>query len=229
MESPDLELFENVELKMAAVDALDELMKQTSLDRLSVSKICETAGISRATFYRHFKDKFSIVQWFIKFIHSQSTNEIGRTLSWYEGYYTSELTIANRRSFFSNAAKSKDYNSLDMFIPRYRREVLTTTLTDYHGIKIDEHLRFLVRATVEMEIHMLPTWHYGKLDCTLEEACRWLTECIPRELFEMLDTPVKPQAELPLRTRNGRIGSGAVFNPSGYRHTKFTNANPPQR
>lgn len=226
MESPDLGLFENIDLKMAAADALDELMQETPMDKLSVSKICEVAGISRATFYRHFKDKFGIVQWYIKFLHSNGTSQIGRTLSWYDGYYISEFAVASRLSFFRNAAKSKDYNSLDMFIPKYRRQILTTTLTDYHGVKMTERLRFFVRATVEMEIHMLPTWHYGKLDCSLEEACKWMTECIPRELFELLNTPSDPRLELPAHARNARIGSGAVFDPSSHRRADFMTKHP---
>lgn len=213
MNSKNLEVFENADLKMAAVDALDQLMLETPIYKISVTKICEVAGMSRATFYRNFKDKFQIVQWFLKFIHSNSLNEIGRTLSWYEGYYAGELVIANRRTFFHNAARSKDYNSLDNFAPRYRREVLFDTITNWYGAQINDYLRFLVRATVEMEIHMFPMWHYGKFDCSLEDVCAWAVECVPKPLFEYLNNPLASPSETSARMRQAQMQSGLDSKP----------------
>lgn len=185
----DLELFTNADMKLAVVDALDELMHDTVLDRISVSKICEKAGVSRATFYRYFSDKFSIVQWAVSYIHHQGANQIGRTLSWYAGYYTSELAVSEHREFFRNAAKSNDYNSLDKYAPRMRIKAFENTITQYLGLEFDDHLRFLCNATVQVETHLLPSWHYGEYDCSLEEVCRWMVSCVPDELRELLEKP----------------------------------------
>jgi len=188
-----LEIFSNVDIKMATVDAMDALMRETPIDRLSVSRICEQAEISRATFYRYFTDKFSVVQWLHKYIMAQGANEIGRTLSFYDGYYTSEAMILERYyDFFSNAAKSNDYNALDQFSSRFRKEVFERTITMYYNREYTEHMRFLVSATVEMETSLFPQWHYGEIDCSLEEACRWMSECVPRELYELLNDPINP-------------------------------------
>ena len=188
-----LEIFSNADIKMAAVDAMDELMRETPIDRLSVSKICERADISRATFYRYFTDKFGVVQWLYKYVMAQGANEIGRTLSFYDGYYTSEAMILERYyDFFANAAKSTDYNSLDRYAPRLRKEVFERTITKYFKKEYTEHLRFLVSATVEIETNLLPQWHYGEIDCTIEEACQWTVECVPRELFNLLNDPINP-------------------------------------
>lgn len=198
-----LEIFSNVEVKMAAVNAMDELMRDTSIDRLSVSKICEKADMSRATFYRYFTDKFGVVQWFHKYVMAQGANEIGRTLSFYDGYYTSEAMILERYEFFTNAAKSNDYNAIDRFSSRFRKEVFERTLTKYYGLEYSEHLRFLVGATVEMETSLFPQWHNGDIDCSLEDVCRWMTECVPRELFDLLNDPINPIRNPKART--GRL------------------------
>jgi AcrR family transcriptional regulator len=177
---------------MAAVDAMDELMREYPIDRLSVSRICEKAEISRATFYRYFTDKFGVVQWLHKYIMAQGANEIGRTLSFYEGFYASEAMLMERFHFFQNAAKSNDYNSLDRFAPRLRKEVYERTLTKYYNLEYTEHLRFLVYAAFELETNLFPQWHNGEIDCTLEEICQWVVECIPRELFDLLNKPLNP-------------------------------------
>ncbi len=42
-------------------DALKELLKEKSFEELSVLEICEKAGIHRATFYKHFVDKYDFL------------------------------------------------------------------------------------------------------------------------------------------------------------------------
>lgn len=42
--------------------ALISLLKIKKYDEISVKHICEAAGISRGTFYLHYKDKFDLVQ-----------------------------------------------------------------------------------------------------------------------------------------------------------------------
>lgn len=42
-------------------DALKDLLKEKSFEELSVLEICEKAGIHRATFYKHFVDKYDFL------------------------------------------------------------------------------------------------------------------------------------------------------------------------
>jgi AcrR family transcriptional regulator len=191
--SDRLKILSNSELKMSAVQALDELMRSKPIDDISVNSICEQAGMSRATFYRYFSDKYAISTWFLCYIQLQGVDRIGRSCSWYEGYFLNEALIMEHLDFFKNSAASQDSHSLDRVVPKIRRNTLFTTLEDYHNVKIDDHMRFLVNAAVLMETHLFPSWHYGKYDCSLEEVCRWGVECVPHELFELLNTPIKPE------------------------------------
>lgn len=45
------------ETRLVVVNAFEELLKKHRFDEISVTQICHEAGISRATFYYHFKDK----------------------------------------------------------------------------------------------------------------------------------------------------------------------------
>lgn len=182
----------NFELKMAVMEAMTELMKRTPIDDLSVDRICSAASISRATFYRHFKDKFAVGQWHVLYCSSLGTAKIGRTLSWREGYYITEAAIAEHFDFYVNAAKSKDYNAIDSYAPRMRRETLTETVVDHRKQKLTERLKFEIDATVQLETYLMPHWHYGAYDVSLETACEWLASMVPHELFELLNTPLKP-------------------------------------
>lgn len=43
------------------ISAFLELLKSKSFDEISVSEICEAANVHRATFYKHFDDKFEFL------------------------------------------------------------------------------------------------------------------------------------------------------------------------
>ena len=43
--------------------ALMELMKEKDFENLTVSDICEKAGVHRATFYKHFNDKIEFIRY----------------------------------------------------------------------------------------------------------------------------------------------------------------------
>ena len=47
--------------KMVIKDALLELMKEYSFDKITVTAICKTAEITRTTFYLHFNDLTAVV------------------------------------------------------------------------------------------------------------------------------------------------------------------------
>lgn len=190
-------LISDYQTKILILDAADKLVSHVPFNKLTVTQICEEAGISRATFYRCFKDKFAVAQWHVELAWSQGANEIGRTLSWQEGYYITEVAIASRNLFYEGVAKSNDYNAIDNFAPRSRRKVLTETVTDYYKKPLTERLKFQIDATVELEVHLMPKWHYGFYDVPLEEMCAWVAESVPRELFELLNTPLRPRTTRP--------------------------------
>ena len=191
-------LISNYQTKLLIMDAADKLVEETPFDKLSVTQICKEAGISRATFYRCFKDKFAIAQWHVELAWAQGANEIGRTLSWKEGYYITEANIASRNLFYAGVAKSNDYNAIDNFAPRLRRKTITETL-QMRKVPLTEHLKLQIDATVELEVHLFPKWHYGFYDVSLDEMCEWVADSIPRELFDLLNTPLHPRSSRPPR------------------------------
>ena len=192
MDAKSSNLMADFDLKVRIFDALDRLTVSKSFDKISVTQICTDAGVSRATFYRHFSDKFSIPQWYLDFAWAHGVHEIGRTLSWREGYYITEADVAKHRDFFRRVACSNDYNAIDNYAPRERRKNLAETLTVYHGKVITERMKFQIDATIELECHLMPKWHYGDYDVSLEEICTWMADAVPRDLFKILNTPVRP-------------------------------------
>ena len=49
--------------KRALEASLKQLLLTKPLDKITVTDICEDCGISRMTFYYHFKDIYDLVEW----------------------------------------------------------------------------------------------------------------------------------------------------------------------
>lgn len=49
--------------KNAIATSLYDLMHEKAFDKITVESICETAQVSRRNFYRHFADKFALLNW----------------------------------------------------------------------------------------------------------------------------------------------------------------------
>lgn len=185
-----LSIVSNTEPKLAVLDAMTELMEDTPIDRLTVKQICTASGVSRSTFYRFFEDKYAVAQWHIQFVHSRGVDEIGRTLSWYDGYFRTEADFVKYKKFYTAVSKSNDYRSISNAIPPCRRETLIETIEEYHHRKLTTKLLFEIEALTAMELKTLPWWHEdAKHSVTLEEKCRWMVELVPHDLFEILNKP----------------------------------------
>lgn len=65
----------NAKYKLAA--SIKECMKTTPVDRITVKDIVEGCGLTRQTFYRNFKDKYDLINWYFDKLVLQSFEQIG--------------------------------------------------------------------------------------------------------------------------------------------------------
>ena len=54
MNTKNNQRYQETEIRMEA--AMLKLMEHTDFEKITVKKICETAGVNRSTFYAHFTD-----------------------------------------------------------------------------------------------------------------------------------------------------------------------------
>lgn len=54
---------DSVITKKAIAESLKKIMKEKPFEKISVAEICEECGLTRKSFYYHFKDKYDLVSW----------------------------------------------------------------------------------------------------------------------------------------------------------------------
>ncbi len=88
------------------VQALFKLMNQYEYEKISVTDIAEKAGVGRATFYRYFKRKEDVIEFY--FVHN--TKEFLSEQRYYPRCKDDYLMIV--RDVFGRFLKNKEYLSL---------------------------------------------------------------------------------------------------------------------
>ena len=63
--------------------ALEKLLKSKPFEKITVIEIAQAAHISRATFYRHFEDKFDLANWYYRQKAEEVFQDTSQDSPWY--------------------------------------------------------------------------------------------------------------------------------------------------
>lgn len=132
--------------KRALAQTMKELMARESFSKISVGEICEACGMSRKSFYYHFRDKYDLVNWifdteFIEVIQKcgfSSGADILNGMCGYfykeRGFYRSALEIEGQNSFrdhFTEVITPLMYSvAREIFSDREDEEFFTAFFSD---------------------------------------------------------------------------------------------------
>lgn len=77
MEKQDLRI---VKTHKALCDAFLSMLNEKRFENITVNELCERALVRRATFYKHFADKYDFFEFFIRKIHEDFDQQMGVNL-----------------------------------------------------------------------------------------------------------------------------------------------------
>lgn len=104
--------------------ALKQMMQTTQLDHITIDKLAAAAHINRNTFYYHFDDIHSLLQWeydqdVVLTLRQESTIQ-----HWQAAYQLMLRYIADNQQFCLNTFRSLDRGVLDDLLYRYAAEMV---------------------------------------------------------------------------------------------------------
>lgn len=101
-------------IKSSIAEAMKSLVREKSIENISVIDICERGNVNRRTFYRYFSDKFEVIEWihysdFLQRLRMPSESSLF--------YYMSAAVdlIVEDREYYINALKYKGQNSFRQY------------------------------------------------------------------------------------------------------------------
>ena len=176
--------------KLLIVRAVEGLMGTTPFDKLTVRQVCDQAGISRQTFYRHFQDKYAIAPWYWDHLAERYLSKTGLSFSWYEGNLLMIKKQLEHKQFFTYfyKANNHEYSSFRKHSYRSRTASLKEAVVLRHGgDALTEEIEFQIRFFVDSESRTIEFWALRGMDTPPETLARYLEGCVPPKLHDLLE------------------------------------------
>jgi len=172
----------NETIKYKLATAMKECMKSASVEKITVTEIVETCGVTRQTFYRNFKDKYDLINWYFDKILLESFEHMGEGKTVYEGLVNKFHYIQQEKLFFKAAFKNDDQNCLRdhdfQLICAFYAEQLETRM----ACRLSRQLQFQLEMYCQGSIYMTVQWVLGYRKCSAEELAHALASAMPEEL-----------------------------------------------
>ena len=169
--------------KRALAESFKELMRHSPFHKISVESICEGAGISRRNFYRHFLDKYELLQWiyYEDFVRDIESRYYSRALDLFpdvcRGLYSD-------RAFFLNAFDVKGQNSFRSYCTDRLYPYLFKDLSS--SFDSDKDARFYIDLITNAVFDQFQIWLASEPCLPPEEFAEWISESI-RKFARRLD------------------------------------------
>ena len=176
---------EKTKYKLAG--AVRELMALTPVDRITVQQIVERCDVTRQTFYRNFKDKYDLINWYFDKLAIVSFRQMGVSLTLREGLIKKFEFIKGERCFFTAAFKSEDHNSLLQHDFDFIYEFYTDIIKKKYQREIPPDIEFLLEMYCRGSIAMTVQWVTGGMKRSTEDMAELLVRALPPELAELLN------------------------------------------
>ena len=102
--------------KKAIVETFLELLKEHSLDKITVKDIVEKCGINRNTFYYYFQDIYDLIDDVFEFETKRVLEDEKQYESWYEELLRVALFVVENRTAIRHVYTSKSRDVLDKYL-----------------------------------------------------------------------------------------------------------------
>lgn len=172
----------NEETLLLFAKAIKSLIKTQPLDKITVTDIVFQAGKTRQTFYRHFQDKYDLVNWYFEKLVLKSFEEMRQGGSLQEALNLKFAFIEQEHAFFKEAFKSNDYNNLIhcdfcCIYDFYKKFIYKKT-----GKDLSKDIDFLLNMYCRGSVDMTVDWVLNDMPIKKEEIVQYLMDAIPDKL-----------------------------------------------
>jgi len=118
--------------KNILMGSLCALLKEKSFESITIKDIIDDCGASRATFYRHFKDKYYLMNWFYK----QRVDELinNNSLDYKEILIQCIYFFKENQRYFTEVMKVHGQNSFTEFLYTYSLDCCKKRIVNTLGI-----------------------------------------------------------------------------------------------
>ena len=134
--------------KELLADCFHELLLVTSFDKITIKMITDRAGLIRPTFYKHFQDKYEVLEWIFQRDVTNNVDLLIDNQMEFDAVVMFCRCLDRDRKFYRRAyAMEPGPNSFENILTRYVYNSFMRVAA-HHRIKLDKHYPFLTPEVV---------------------------------------------------------------------------------
>lgn len=125
--------------KQALETSLKRMMLKKPLDKITIRDITEDCGISRITFYYHFKDIYDLVEWVCIQDATQALQGKKTYDTWHEGLMQIFEAVLENKPFILNACRCISRDQMERFLFKLTYDLIRGVVDEKsEGVEISE-------------------------------------------------------------------------------------------
>ncbi len=173
--------------KKAIMDSFVKLCASNRIHQITVESIVHDCGISKQTFYNHFKDKFDLMNYVYKvemdYANSHFIKKDGDIEKAIE--YMLERCLEYEK-YYATIAKYEKQNSFAQFFFQNTKEIYTSYVTEKHGTVLAEAIKYEIEFTSAGAMQLFLGWIKSGMNEDPSKMASEMFNCIPLTLKKLI-------------------------------------------
>ena len=180
--------------KELLANCFKELLKTRAFEKITIKNITDKAGLIRPTYYKHFQDKYELLEWiFLREIGDETTPLVEND-RFFDALKVLCEGLERDKAYYRKAFRITGANSFRDVLTAYIYDIFLMIARKYHP-KLDNGSSYLTpelaaRFYMNGLVSLIEDWIFDDKACGAEEFCRTyqylLMNSVP-DLFSLFD------------------------------------------
>ena len=168
-------------------NSMIRLMKENSFENITVAMILEESTLSRSTFYRYFKDKYDLLNYYYQ-SNVVAIFETAHYDSWELYLKAIYKLLLDNYEYFKKALAVKSANSFYDFLYEFSYDYVKEAYVKIKGSDcLDTKTKITIGYVTKGQAHMLKMWILHGAKESVDDMARWAYELISDDCRNVLD------------------------------------------
>ena len=176
--------------KELLADCFKKLLARMPFAKITIRMITDEAGLIRPTFYKHFQDKYEVVEWiFMNEIAAQVDLMVGH------GMGTDAILMLLRclemeKDYYKKVYAIEGPNSFRVLFDRYLHDTFLRALSE-HPLQHRENIPALSHELIADYFasglsHLIEEWIFGRIRCSADELHEVYKYLLAHSVYDLL-------------------------------------------
>lgn len=168
-------------------EATKELMKTKPVASITIGMILDYTSISRASFYRHYVDKYDLINKMFDNLMPNEIEQIGLNISWSEMMFVLFDIFGKNRDFLRRAFVGDEFEYLRKHANEFFTSLISQLLINSQIDINDPYIHSAISSLSLYKTHYIINWIKKGGTDTIENTVEIIRAAIPNSIYKYFE------------------------------------------